>query len=255
MLSEVDRKVLMIQFQCDPNASDENIRKIAMILGVPFPTVQTFFQNQRKFAKMRRAKRKEVQVQEKIRVEKAKEIYFKDLERIKNQNVCQNQNVRQNQNVQQDQNVRQSQNVRQNSQGEFSQASSATSMASSNRSSHRTSPKSSYNRFKPVQDSVADRTEDLTKRFKRMDTVDETFQDPAIVATVKTSTPERSNSLRDRVRYRQDVKAFKIMNEFSCIKPSTPLKNMKKVAEESLRIKKPSGYGKQGNRRTLFGFI
>ena len=248
MLSEVDRKVLMIQFQCDPNASDENIRKIAMILGLPFPTVQTFFQNQRKFAKMRRAKRKEVQVQEKIRVEKAKEIYFKDLERIKSQNA------RQSQNVQQDQNVRQIQNVRQNSQGEFSQASSATSMASSNRSSDRTSHKSSSNRFKPVQD-LADRTEDLTKRFERMDTVDETFQDPAIVATVKTSTPERSNSLRDRVRYRQDVKAFKIMNEFSCIKPSTPLKNMKKVAEESLRIKKPSGYGKQGNRRTLFGFI
>ena len=52
MLSEVDRKVLMIQFQCDPNASDVNIRKIAMILGLPFPTVQSFFQNQRKFAKM-----------------------------------------------------------------------------------------------------------------------------------------------------------------------------------------------------------
>ena len=231
MLSEVDRKVLMIQFQCDPNASDENIRKIAMILGLPFPTVQTFFQNQRKFAKMRRAKRKEVQNQEKVKVEKAKEIYFKDLERIKNQNV------------------------RENSQGEFSQASSAASMASSNRSSDRTSRKSNSNRFKPVQDTIADRTEDLTKRFERMDTVDQTFEDPAIVATVKTSTPERSNSLRDRVRYRQDVKAFKIMNELSCIKPSTPLKNMKKVAEESLRIKKPSGYGKQGNRRTLFGFI
>ena len=231
MLSEVDRKVLMIQFQCDPNASDENIRKIAMILGLPFPTVQTFFQNQRKFAKMRRAKRKEVQNQEKVKVEKAKEIYFKDLERIKNQNV------------------------RENSQGEFSQASSAASMASSNRSSDRTSRKSNSNRFKPVQETIADRTEDLTKRFERMDTVDQTFEDPAIVATVKTSTPERSNSLRDRVRYRQDVKAFKIMNELSCIKPSTPLKNMKKVAEESLRIKKPSGYGKQGNRRTLFGFI
>lgn len=231
MLSEVDRKVLMIQFQCDPNASDENIRKIAMILGLPFPTVQTFFQNQRKFAKMRRAKRKEVQNQEKVKVEKAKEIYFKDLERIKNKNV------------------------RENSQGEFSQASSAASMASSNRSSDRTSRKSNSNRFKPVQDTLADRTEDLTKRFERMDTVDQTFEDPAIVATVKTSTPERSNSLRDRVRYRQDVKAFKIMNELSCIKPSTPLKNMKKVAEESLRIKKPSGYGKQGNRRTLFGFI
>ena len=237
MLSEVDRKVLMIQFQCDPNASDENIRKIAMILGLPFPTVQTFFQNQRKFAKMRRAKRKEVQNQEKVKVEKAKEIYFKDLERIKNQNVRQNQNVRE------------------NSQGEFSQASSATSMASSNSSSDRTSRKSNSNRLQPVQETIADRTEDLTKRFERMDTVDQTFEDPAIVATVKTSTPERSNSLRDRVRYRQDVKAFKIMNELSCIKPSTPLKNMKKVAEESLRIKKPSGYGKQGNRRTLFGFI
>ena len=235
MLSEVDRKVLMIQFQCDPNASDENIRKIAMILGLPFPTVQTFFQNQRKFAKMRRAKRKEVQIQEKIRIEKAKEIYFRDLERIRNQNV------------------------RQNSQGQLSEASSANSMASSNRSSdqNRTCQKSGSNTFKPVsvQDTVADRTEDLTKRFERMDTVDETFEDPAIVATVKTSTPERSNSLRDRVRYRQDVKAFKIMNELSCIKPSTPLKTMKKVAEESLRIKKPSGYGKQGNRRTLFGFI
>ena len=237
MLSEVDRKVLMIQFQCDPNASDENIRKIAMILGLPFPTVQTFFQNQRKFAKMRRAKRKEVQTQEKIRIEKAKEIYFKDLERIRNQNVWRN------------------------SQGQLSEASSANSMGSvvSNRSSdqNRTSQKSDANRFKPVsvQDSVADRTEDLTKRFERMDTVDETFEDPAIVATVKTSTPERSNALRDRVRYRQDVKAFKIMNELSCIKPSTPLKTMKKVAEESLRIKKPSGYGKQGNRRTLFGFI
>ena len=237
MLSEVDRKVLMIQFQCDPNASDENIRKIAMILGLPFPTVQTFFQNQQKFAKMRRAKRKEVQNQEKVKVEKAKEIYFKDLERIKNQNVRQNQNVRE------------------NSQGEFSQASSAASMASSNSSSDRTSRKSNSNRLQPVQETIADRTEDLTKRFERMDTVDQTFEDPAIVATVKTSTPERSNSLRDRVRYRQDVKAFKIMNELSCIKPSTPLKNMKKVAEESLRIKKPSGYGKQGNRRTLFGFI
>ena len=231
MLSEVDRKVLMIQFQCDPNASDENIRKIAMILGLPFPTVQTFFQNQRKFAKMRRAKRKEVQNQEKVKVEKAKEIYFKDLERIKNQNV------------------------RENSQGGFSQASSAASVASSNSSSDRTSRKSNSNRLQPVQETIADRTEDLTKRFERMDTVDQTFEDPAIVATVKTSTPERSNSLRDRVRYRQDVKAFKIMNELSCIKPSTPLKNMKKVAEESLRIKKPSGYGKQGNRRTLFGFI
>ena len=230
MLSEVDRKVLMIQFQCDPNASDENIRKIAMILGLPFPTVQTFFQNQRKFAKMRRAKRKEIQNQEKVKVEKAKEIYFKDLERIKNQNVLSNQNVRQ------------------NSQGEFSEPSS---MASSNR----TCRKSNSNRFKPVQETIADRTEDLTKRFERMDTVDQTFEDPAIVATVKTSTPERSNSLRDRVRYRQDVKAFKIMNELSCIKPSTPLKNMKKVAEESLRIKKPNGYGKQGNRRTLYGFI
>ena len=219
MLSEVDRKVLMIQFQCDPNASDENIRKIAMILGLPFPTVQTFFQNQRKFAKMRRAKRKEVQNQEKVKVEKAKEIYFKDLERIKNQNVRQNQNVRE------------------NSQGEFSQASSAASMASSNSSSDRTSRKSNSNRLQPVQETIADRTEDLTKRFERMDTVDQTFEDPAIVATVKTSTPERSNSLRDRVRYRQDVKAFKIMNELSCIKPSTPLKNMKKVAEESLRIK------------------
>ena len=239
MLSEVDRKVLMIQFQCDPNASDENIRKIAMILGLPFPTVQTFFQNQRKFAKMRRAKRKEVQNQEKVKVEKAKEIYFKDLERIKNQNVRQNHNVRQNQ------------NVRENSQGEFSEPSLATSMASSNR----TCRQSNSNRFKPVQETIADRTEDLTKRFERMDTVDQTFEDPAIVATVKTSTPERSNSLRDRVRYRQDVKAFKIMNELSCIKPSTPLKNMKKVAEESLRIKKPSGYGKQGNRRTLFGFV
>ena len=235
MLSEVDRKVLMIQFQCDPNASDENIRKIAMILGLPFPTVQTFFQNQRKFAKMRRAKRKEVQIQEQMRIEKAKEIYFRDLERIRNQNV------------------------RQNSQGQLSEASSANSMASSNRSSdqNRTCQKSGSNTFKPVsvQDTVADRTEDLTKRFERMDTVDETFEDPAIVATVKTSTPERSNALRDRVRYRQDVKAFKIMNELSCIKPSTPLKTMKKVAEESLRIKKPSGYGKQGNRRTLFGFI
>ena len=239
MLSEVDRKVLMIQFQCDPNASDENIRKIAMILGLPFPTVQTFFQNQRKFAKMRRAKRKEIQNQEKVKVEKAKEIYFKDLERIKNQNVRQNHNVRQNQ------------NVRENSQGEFSEPSLATSMASSNR----TCRQSNSNRFKPVQETIADRTEDLTKRFERMDTVDQTFEDPAIVATVKTSTPERSNSLRDRVRYRQDVKAFKIMNELSCIKPSTPLKNMKKVAEESLRIKKPSGYGKQGNRRTLFGFV
>ena len=239
MLSEVDRKVLMIQFQCDPNASDENIRKIAMILGLPFPTVQTFFQNQRKFANMRRAKRKEVQNQEKAKVEKAKEIYFKDLERIKNQNVRQNHNVRQNQ------------NVRENSQGEFSEPSLATSMASSNR----TCRQSNSNRFKPVQETIADRTEDLTKRFERMDTVDQTFEDPAIVATVKTSTPERSNSLRDRVRYRQDVKAFKIMNELSCIKPSTPLKNMKKVAEESLRIKKPSGYGKQGNRRTLFGFV
>ena len=239
MLSEVDRKVLMIQFQCDPNASDENIRKIAMILGLPFPTVQTFFQNQRKFANMRRAKRKEVQNQEKAKVEKAKEIYFKDLERIKNQNVRQNHNVRQNQ------------NVRENSQGEFSEPSLATSMASSNR----TCRQSNSNRFKPVQETIADRTEDLTKRFERMDTVDQTFEDPAIVATVKTSTPERSNSLRDRVRYRHDVKAFKIMNELSCIKPSTPLKNMKKVAEESLRIKKPSGYGKQGNRRTLFGFV
>ena len=84
MLSEVDRKVLMIQFQCDPNASDENIRKIAMILGLPFPTVQTFFQNQRKFAKMRRAKRKEVQNQEKVKVENVflYGIYFSSVENI-----------------------------------------------------------------------------------------------------------------------------------------------------------------------------
>ena len=229
MLSEVDRKVLLIQYQCDPNASDDNIRKISIILGLPFSTVQTFFQNQRKFAKMRRAKRKEIQAQEKLRVEKAKEIYFKDL--LKKQ---------------------------QNSQGEYSGASSGPSMAST-QSSIKSScrqepPKTSSDRKLNI--GVAE--EDLTRKFEQMDTED--FEDPAIVVSVKTSTPERSrssgNSLRDRFKYRQDVKAFKILNEISSIKPSTPLRNMKKVKEESLRTKKPAGYGKQGQiRRTLFGFI
>ena len=230
MLSEVDRKVLLIQYQCDPNASDDNIRKISTILGLPFSTVQTFFQNQRKFAKMRRAKRREVQLQDKIRAEKA-------------------------------------------SSGP-SMASSGPSVPSTGPSLALSGPSKSSSKllsnpsnllgriFKSSKPSSGHSSnievgeEDLTRKFEQMDTED-TFQDPAIVVSVKTSTPERSQSsgsLRDRVKYRQDVKAFKILNEISSIKPSTPLRNMKKVAEESLRMKKPTGYGKQ-TRRTLFGFI
>ena len=81
----------------------------------------------------------------------------------------------------------------------------------------------------------------MTDQFKFLESEDFEFEDPAIVAAVKTSTPQPS--IRDRIKYRQEVKAFKNLNNLSCIRPSTPIRNMKKIAEENL-IKK--------NRKTLF---
>ena len=74
MLSEISRKTLFIQFQLEPNATDSKMKKISIILGISFKEVQKFFQNQRKFSKMRRAKRSEIQQTEALKVQKAKEI-------------------------------------------------------------------------------------------------------------------------------------------------------------------------------------
>ena len=83
----------------------------------------------------------------------------------------------------------------------------------------------------------------MTDQFKFLESEDFEFEDPAIVAAVKTSTPQPS--IRDRIKYRQEVKAFKNLNNLSCIRPSTPIRNMKKIAEENLIIRKK-------NRKTLF---
>ena len=50
------------------------MKKISIILGISFKEVQKFFQNQRKFSKMRRAKRSEIHQTEALKVQKAKEI-------------------------------------------------------------------------------------------------------------------------------------------------------------------------------------
>ena len=190
MLSEISRKTLFIQFQLEPNASDSKMKKISVILGISFKEVQKFFQNQRKFAKMRRAKRSEIQRAEGLKIRNAKEIHFEDLEQ---------------------------------------KSSLASSMASSGYSSLGTQ-------------KTLD-TSNMTEQFKFLETEEFEFQDPAIVAAVKTSTPQPS--IRDRIKYRQEVKAFKNLNNLSCIRPSTPIRNMKKIAEENLLIRKK-------NRRALF---
>ena len=185
MLSEISRKTLFIQFQLEPNASDSKMKKISIILGISFKEVQKFFQNQRKFAKMRRAKRSEIHQTEALKVQKAKEI-----------------------------------GQRQKSSLESSRASSGYS---------------SLGTQKTLDIS------NMTEEFKFLESEEFEFEDPAIVAAVKTSTPQPS--IRDRIKYRQEVKAFKNLNNLSCIRPSTPIRNMKKIAEENL-IKK--------NRKTLF---
>ena len=185
MLSEISRKTLFIQFQLEPNASDSKMKKISIILGISFKEVQKFFQNQRKFSKMRRAKRSEIQRTEALKVQKAKEI-----------------------------------GQRQKSSLESSRASSGYS---------------SLGTQKTLDIS------NMTEQFKFLES--EEFEDPAIVAAVKTSTPQPS--IRDRIKYRQEVKAFKNLNNLSCIRPSTPIRNMKKIAEENLIIRKK-------NRKTLF---
>ena len=185
MLSEISRKTIFIQFQLEPNATDSKMKKISIILGISFREVQKFFQNQRKFAKMRRAKRSEIQRTEALKVQKAKEI-----------------------------------GQRQKSSLESSRASSGYS---------------SLGTQKTLDIS------NMTEQFKFLES--EEFEDPAIVAAVKTSTPQPS--IRDRIKYRQEVKAFKNLNNLSCIRPSTPIRNMKKIAEENLIIRKK-------NRKTLF---
>ena len=185
MLSEISRKTLFIQFQLEPNASDSKMKKISIILGISFKEVQKFFQNQRKFSKMRRAKRSEIQRTEALKVQKAKEI-----------------------------------GQRQKSSLESSRASSGYS---------------SLGTQKTLDIS------NMTEQFKFLES--EEFEDPAIVAAVKTSTPQPS--IRDRIKYRQEVKAFKNLNNLSCIQPSTPIRNMKRIAEENLIIRKK-------NRKTLF---
>ena len=192
MLSEISRKTLFIQFQLEPNASDSKMKKISIILGISFKEVQKFFQNQRKFAKMRRAKRSEIQRAEAPKIQKAKEIYFNDLEQKQKSSL-------------------------------------ATSRASSGYSSLGTQ--------KTLDIS------NMTEQFKFLETEEFEFEDPAIVAAVKTSTPQPS--IRDRIKYRQEVKAFKNLNNLSCIRPSTPIRNMKKIVEENLIIRKK-------NRRALF---
>lgn len=178
MLSEISRKTLFIQFQLEPNASDSKMKKISIILGISFKEVQKFFQNQRKFSKMRRAKRSEIQRTEALKVQKAKEI-----------------------------------GQRQKSSLESSRASSGYS---------------SLGTQKTLDIS------NMTEQFKFLES--EEFEDPAIVAAVKTSTPQPS--IRDRIKYRQEVKAFKNLNNLSCIQPSTPIRNMKKIAEQNLIIRK-----------------
>ena len=178
MLSEISRKTLFIQFQLEPNASDSKMKKISIILGISFKEVQKFFQNQRKFSKMRRAKRSEIQQTEALKVQKAKEI-----------------------------------GQRQKSSLESSRASSGYS---------------SLGTQKTLDIS------NMTEQFKFLES--EEFEDPAIVAAVKTSTPQPS--IRDRIKYRQEVKAFKNLNNLSCIQPSTPIRNMKKIAEQNLIIRK-----------------
>ena len=197
MLSEISRKTLFIQFRLEPNASNSKMKKISVILGISFKEVQKFFQNQRKFAKMRRAKRSEIQ-RDALKIQKSNEIYHKDL-----------------------------------GQGKQSSEGMSSSGVSSGYSSLGSSNKNSF-------DISASK---IVEEFKFLET--EEFEDPAIVATVMTSTPLTSNSIRDRIRYRQEVKAFKNLNNLSCIRPSTPIRSMKKVAEENLLIRKK-------NRRTLF---
>ena len=187
MLSEISRKTLFIQFQLEPNASDSKMKKISIILGISFREVQKFFQNQRKFSKMRRAKRSEIQRTEVLKAQKPKEI-----------------------------------RRRQKSSLESSRASSGYS---------------SLGTQKTLDIS------NMTEEFKFLESEEFEFEDPAIVAAVKTSTPQPS--IRDRIKYRQEVKAFKNLNNLSCIRPSTPIRNMKKIAEENLIIRKK-------NRKTLF---
>ena len=192
MLSEISRKTLFIQFQLEPNASDSKMKKISIILGISFKEVQKFFQNQRKFAKMRRAKRSEIKRAEAPKIQKPKETYF-------------------------------------NNPGEKQKSSLTTSSASSGYFSLGTQ--------KTLDIS------NMTEQLKFLETEEFEFEDPAIVAAVKTSTPQPS--IRDRIKYRQEVKAFKNLNNLSCIRPSTPIRNMKKIAEENLIIRKK-------NRRALF---
>ena len=192
MLSEISRKTLFIQFQLEPNASESKMKKISIILGISFKEVQKFFQNQRKFAKMRRAKRSEIQRTEVLKIQKAKEIHFKDL-------------------------------------GQRTKSSLESSRASSGYSTLGTQKTFDIS--------------NMTEQFKFLEADEFEFEDPAIVAAVKTSTPQPS--IRDRIKYRQEVKAFKNLNNLSCIRPSTPIRNMKKIAEENLIIRKK-------NRRTLF---
>ena len=175
MLSEISRKTLFIQFQLEPNASDSKMKKISVILGISFKEVQKFFQNQRKFAKMRRAKRSEIQRAEVPKIQKAKEIYFNDLEQKQ----------------------------------KFSLATSRGSSGYSSLGTQKTLDISN-----------------MTEQLKFLETEEFEFEDPAIVAAVKTSTPQPS--IRDRIKYRQEVKAFKNLNNLSCIRPSTPIRNMKK---------------------------
>ena len=192
MLLEISRKTLFIQFQLAPNASDSKMKKISIILGISFKEVQNFFQNQRKFAKMRRSKRSEIKRTEVLKIQKAKEIHCKDI------------------------------GQRQKSSLESSRASSGYSTLGTQKTFD---------------------ISNMTEQFKFLEADEFEFEDPAIVAAVKTSTPQPS--IRDRIKYRQEVKAFKNLNNLSCIRPSTPIRNMKKIAEENLIIRKK-------NRRTLF---
>ena len=199
MLSEISRKTLFIQFQLEPNATDAKMKKISIILGISFKEVQKFFQNQRKFAKMRRKKRSEIQRDVSMKARSPKELTSKDLEQKKK-----------------------------------------SSLASSGRCSS-SGVSSGYSSLGPQRASFDISATNITQQFKLLET--EEFEDPAIVATVKTSTP--LNSIRDRIKFRQEVKAFKNLNNLSCIRPSTPIRGMKKVAEENLLVRKK-------NRRTLF---
>ena len=200
MLSEISRKTLFIQFQLEPNATDSKMKKISIILGISFKEVQNFFQNQRKFAKMRRKKRSEIQRDDAMKANNANKINSKDLERGKK----------------------------------------TYTLASSGRCSS-SGVSSGYSSLGHQKASFDVSATNITQQFKLLET--EEFEDPAIVATVKTSTP--LNSARDRIKFRQEVKAFKNLNNLSCIRPSTPIRGMKKVAEENLLIQKK-------NRRTLF---